>query len=87
MIAPSYSDAGETVLDGRELLRIPVLVLNGAEYEVDLTLGGAHAGSMHGSIGYDFTNDVNESEVVSELDGRTLRGPRTCYDAGLIPIP
>lgn len=82
-----YSDDGESVLDGTELLRIPVIVLEGAEYEVDLTLRGAHTGSMRGSIRYDFTNDVNAGEVVSELDGRVLTGPTTCYDAGLLPIP
>jgi hypothetical protein len=87
VVYDDYSDDGLHVLDGSELLRIPALVLEGAEYEVDLTLSGAHTGSMRGAIGYDFLNDVNTGEVVSELDGRVATGPKTCYEAGLIPIP
>jgi hypothetical protein len=82
-----YSDDGRTTLDGVESLRIPSIILQGAEYAVDLALSGEHTGSMRGSVFYDFEADVNTGEVVSELDGRVLRGPRTCYDAGLIPIP
>lgn len=87
VVYDGYSDDGESVLDGRELLRIPLLVLNGAEYEVDLRIAGAHTGTMQGWISYDFANDVNDGLVVTEVDGRRLEGPRTCYDAGLIPIP
>jgi len=87
VVYAGYSDDGATFLDGRELLRIPELVLNGAEYEVELGLSGAHVGSMIGSIVYDFVADVNDGWVVSTLDGRVVEGPSTCYDAGLIPIP
>lgn len=82
-----YSDDGASTLTGFEEIRIPVLVTDGAEYEVDLTLGGAHTGTMLGELFYDFAADVNTGEVVSTLDGRTLSGPKTCYDAGLIPVP
>jgi hypothetical protein len=82
-----YSDDGEHVLDGHERLRIPSIILQGAEYEVDLTVGGLHVGSMRGAITYDFVADVNTGEVVSELDGRVLTGPKTCFEAGLIPLP
>jgi hypothetical protein len=82
-----YSDDGASTLNGFEEIRIPVLVVNGAEYEVDLTLGGAHTGTMRGEVFYDFVADVNSGEVVSELDGRTLSGPTTCYAAGLLPVP
>jgi hypothetical protein len=87
VVFDDYSDDGAHVLDGRELLRIPVIVLEGAEYEVDVALSGAHTGSMRGSILYDFQGDVNAGEVVTEVDGRTAVGPKTCYDAGLIPVP
>ena len=82
-----YSDDGVSFLDGFEEIRIPMLVLNGAEYEVDLTLSGAHTGSMRGALEYDFDADVNRGEVVSVLDGQTLSGPKTCYAAGLLPVP
>ncbi|MDX2166279.1 MAG: hypothetical protein SF182_04425 [Deltaproteobacteria bacterium] len=82
-----YSDDGASFLDGYEEIRIPVLVLNGAEYEVDLTLSGAHQGSMRGSAFYDFLTDVNSGEVVSTLDGHTVSGPKSCFQAGLIPLP
>ena len=81
-----YSDDGVTFLDGVEEIRIPVLVLNGAEYEVDLTLSGARSGRMQGELFYDFLGDTNTGEVVTTLDGRTISGPRTCHAAGLIPI-
>jgi hypothetical protein len=87
VVYDDYSDDGASVLDGFERLRIPRLILEGAVYEVDLTLAGARAGSLRGSIHYDFANDVNTGEVVGELDGRVVRGPRTCYEAGLIPLP
>lgn len=83
----NYSDDGASTLDGFEEIRIPVLVTDGAEYEVDLTLSGVRAGSMQGELFYDFVADVNSGEVVSILDGRTLSGPKTCYAAGLIPVP
>jgi len=87
VVYDDYSDDGLSWLDGFERIRIPIVVLVGAEYEVDLTLRGLHEGSMRGSIAYDFVADVNRGEVVSELDGRVLRGPRTCFEAGLIPLP
>jgi hypothetical protein len=87
VVYEGYSDDGELVLDGVERIRIPILVLVGAEYEVDLRLSGIHSGSMRGAVTYDFAADVNSGEVVSELDGRVLTGPTTCYEAGLIPIP
>lgn len=82
-----YSDDGRTVLDGSERIRVPEFLLQGATYEVDLTLRGAHQGRMIGAVVYDFANDVNTGEVVSELDGRVLRGPHTCFEAGLLPVP
>jgi hypothetical protein len=82
-----YSDDGRSFLDGYEAIRIPVLVLNGAEYEVDLTLSGAHQGRMRGSAFYDFLADVTSGEVVSTLDGHTVSGPKSCFEAGLIPVP
>lgn len=87
VVYDDYSDDGLEILDGFERLRIPVLILAGARYEVDLVLSGFRTGSMRGSIDYDFLTDVNAGEVVSELDGRVLRGPRTCFEAGLIPVP
>jgi hypothetical protein len=87
VVYDDYSDDGEHVLEGFERLRIPSLIVSGAAYEVDLALSGARTGSMRGGISYDFVADVNSGEVVSELDGRVSRGPRTCYEAGLIPIP
>ncbi len=87
VVYADYSDDGEHVLDGFERMSIPSLVLFGAEYEVDLALSGAHTGSMRGAISYDFLGDVNTGQVVSELDGRVLTGPRTCFEAGLIPVP
>ena len=87
VVYADYSDDGEHVLDGFERMSIPSLVLFGAEYEVDLVLGGAHTGSMRGAISYDFVGDVNSGEVVSELDGRVLTGPKSCFEAGLIPLP
>jgi hypothetical protein len=83
----NYSDDGTSTLNGFEEIRIPVLISNGAEYEVDLTLSGAHTGSSQGVLSYDFAADVNSGQVVSTLDGRTLSGPKTCYAAGLIPVP
>jgi len=82
-----YSDDGESVLDGFERLAIPSTILAGADYEVDLTIAGRHTGTMKGAVHYDFANDVNTGEVVTRVDGRLLRGPRTCYEAGLIPVP
>jgi hypothetical protein len=87
VVYDDYSDDGAHVLDGFERLRIPTLVLAGAEYEVDLALRGVQSGSMRGAVSYDFINDRNTGEVASELDGRVLRGPKTCFEAGLIPIP
>jgi hypothetical protein len=82
-----YSDDGKHVIDGIEWLDIPFLVVSGADYGVDLALTGPHTGSMQGGIAYDFNADVATGEVVSMLDGRVLTGPKTCYDAGLIPLP
>jgi hypothetical protein len=82
-----YSDDGVHVVDGIEWLDIPFLVVSGADYAADLTLTGQHTGSMLGGIAYDFNADVATGEVVSTLDGRVLSGPKTCYDAGLIPLP
>lgn len=83
----NYSDDGASTLDGFEEIRIPVLVTAGAEYEVDLTLSGAHSGTMQGELFYDFAADANTGEVVTTVDGRTLNGPKTCNAAGLIPVP
>jgi hypothetical protein len=82
-----YSDDGESFLDGFEEIRIPVLVINGAEYEVDLTLRGRRKGRMQGEIAYDFVNDVNTGSVTTTIDGRTLDGPHTCHAAGLLDTP
>ncbi|MBX3026155.1 hypothetical protein KF840_14700 [bacterium] len=82
-----YSDDGASVLNGFEEIRIPVLVSNGAEYSVNLALSGAHHGTMQGDLFYDFVANANTGEVVTTLDGRTLSGPKTCYQAGLIPVP
>jgi hypothetical protein len=82
-----YSDDGASVLDGHERIEIPVSVLQGAVYDVDLALTGQHSGTMHGSVTYDFVNDVNTGRVTTELDGRVVSGPETCYEAGLIPVP
>jgi hypothetical protein len=79
-----YSDDGMSFLDGFERLSIPSL-LGGADYEVDLTLSGAHTGAMQGAIDYDFDADVNTGRVRSELDGRVLEGPNTCEESGLLP--
>jgi hypothetical protein len=87
VVYDDYSDDGRGVLDGYERLDVPIAILVGADYEVDLTLTGARSGSMKGAIHYDFANDVNTGEVVSELDGRVLTGPKTCYEAGLMPVP
>ena len=87
VVYDDYSDDGASVLRGFERMRIPSLVLYGAEYEVDLALSGAHTGSMRGAMTYDFVADANSGEVVSELDGRVRRGPKSCYEAGLIPLP
>lgn len=82
-----YSDDGLVFLDGIERIEIPVLINLGVRYSVDLVVSGFHQGSMRGEILYDFERDVNEGEVVAELDGRVLRGPKTCFEAGLIPSP
>jgi hypothetical protein len=82
-----YSDDGASTLNGFEEIRIPVLITDGAEYEVDLSMSGAHTGTMQGELFYDFVGDLNTGEVVTTLDGRPLSGPKTCYDAGLIPVP
>lgn len=82
-----YSDDGLHVLDGFERIRIPQLVLYGAVYEVELMLRGLREGSMRGSVTYDFLADVNVGEVVSVVEGRVRTGPKTCFEAGLIPIP
>lgn len=82
-----YSDDGLHVLDGFERIRIPLILLYGAVYEVDLELRGLREGSMRGAVTYDFLSDVNTGEVVSEVDGRVRTGPKTCFEAGLIPIP
>ena len=81
-----YSDDGVHVIDGIEWLDVP-FIASGAHYGVDLVLTGEHTGSMLGEIAYDFNADVATGEVVSTLDGRVLTGPKTCYDAGLIPLP
>lgn len=83
----NYSDDGASTLNGFEEIRIPVLVTDGAEYEVDLTIAGAHNGTMQGELFYDFVADANTGQVTTTVDGRTLSGPTTCYEAGLIPIP
>lgn len=80
-----YSDDGLRFLDGHEEIRIPLLVQAGAEYDVDLHLGGFDQGRMVGSISYDFLTDANAGNVVSELNGRRLEGPRTCEEAGILP--
>ena len=82
-----YSDDGLSFLDGVERLEIPVLINVAVRCAVDLTLTGLHEGSMKGEILYDFENDVNVGEVVSVLDGRVRVGPKTCFEAGLIPVP
>jgi hypothetical protein len=87
VVFDDYSDDGRDVLDGFERLRIAGLLLQGAEYSVDLTLRGARSGSMKGTVSYDFVRDVNTGRVVSELDGRVATGPASCFEAGLIPLP
>jgi hypothetical protein len=87
VVYDDYSDDGEQQIDGFERLRIPQLILSGAEYDVDLSLSGTHTGSMRGAITYDFVADVNSGEVVAELDGHVLTGPKTCYQAELLPVP
>lgn len=82
-----YSDDGLSFLDGFESIDIPDLINVEVYYDVDLVMTGLHPGSMQGSILYDFGNDENSGEVVANFDGRTLTGPHTCYEAGLIPIP
>ena len=79
---------GFSVLDGFELLRIPSLVLFGApSTRSTSSLAGRATGSMRGSIVYDFVNDVNLGVLTSELDGRTLEGPKSCVEAGLLSLP
>ncbi len=80
-----YSDDGAHFLDGFERIRIPDLLLAGAEYEVYLRLRGREKGSMKGAIAYDFAGDVNAGEVAGRLGRRRLRGPSTCEAAGVLP--
>jgi hypothetical protein len=80
-----YSDDGEDFLDGFERIRIPGLLLVGADYEVDLRRRSQ--GSLRGSIHYDFLNDENSGKVVSRLGRQRLAGPRTCERAGILPDP
>jgi hypothetical protein len=87
VVFEGYSDDGLHVLDGFELLRIPSLILFGAQYEADLVLSGEREGAMRGSLFYDFANDVNLGVLTSELDGRTLEGPKSCQEAGLLSVP
>ncbi len=71
-----YSDDGEHVLDGTEVFDSPMIVSD-ATYTVDLTVSGAHAGSMKG--GFTLTGKDLQGEVTSVLDGqRTSWPPPPC---------